>query len=523
MAVLNLILIALFIYLIIYCIYLLTMNTKAFGVKDFLSERKYQHQMNLDENNLCVIIWATNKHKHLHELLKALTVQTYPQEHFEVHVIIQRDNENAPLLPDCSHRAQIHNIENPEFFSQDKAVSTFIEKLIPENKFDAFVFIGADRLVKEDYLENVNKSIAKPCILTGKMDVTCRSGLLSQKLKYLVLEAKQKYTNNTLEITRSMFDLCTTIDSDNCVISADILEKTGRVCFENKNSELKYSLFLASNKLKPTYCPFMETTIDIESYDASVPSLSQSYSLLKYYMPLLFKKPWYFIEYVISILKPTMLFALAAYLVILYCSFSFLSSVPLKYVLHLGVFFIVNIILGAYTARLRPGEVFYLMFYPVCILFLRYKIISKNISLKGIKKQIEEDENIKSATINAIVTDTKKDLICKLDLVSEDGMRRVVFRFNKKRFVSDAHLRMFDAMSDITKKLDDKGFTLKVCQNCSYFKSSPDGTVDLLKGFCSYSNLAMANSEGGQEPPQTLIWNTCPYYKRIEFENMIKN
>jgi len=520
MAVVNFVLIILFIYLIVYCIYLLTMNIKSFSSKDFLNEQKYNQQMNLSQNRLCVIVWASSKHKYLHELLHSLNVQTYPSTHFEVHVILVRDSENVPLLPDNSHMAHIHNIENPDFFSQDKAVTTFIERLIPENNFDAFVFLGADRVVKENYLECVNKNITGSCILTGKLKIRCRSKSFYQKLKCGALQARQKFVNNTLEITRRMFELCTTIDSDNCVITADILEKTGRVCFETRNDELKYSLFLASNQLKPTYCPFIESFVDVENYDASYPSLSQSYAMLKYYIPLLAKKPWYFTEYVLAILRPSLLFAVAAYLVVLFCTFNFLSTIPLKYVLHLGIFYFINILSGIVSARLNLREIFLLACYPFVILGLRYKVASKNISLRAIKKQIEEDDNINSATVNALVTDGKKDLICKLDLVSEDGMRRVVFRFNKKRFISDAHLRMFDAMTDITKRLIDKGFTLKVCQNCAFFKPNPDGTVDLLKGLCFYNVNPQEPNEA--DVRQTLIWNTCPVYKKLEFEQIIK-
>lgn len=520
MAIVNLILIVLFVYLIIYCIYLLTLNIKSFGAKDFLTEQKYNQQMNLTQNNLCVIIWATSKNKYLHELLAALSSQSYPSTHYEVHVILQRDNESMPTFSEGAYRAQIHNIENPDFFSQDKAVTTFIERLIPEHQYDAFVFLGADRMVKGDYLENVNKCITKESIVTGKLSVTSRSKIFSKNLKCHILNAKQKFTNNTLEITRRIFELCTTIDSDNCVIGADIIEKTGRVCFETRNDELKYSLFLASNDLKPTYCPFIESSIDAEYFDATCASVSQSFSLLKYYAPLLYKKPWYFVEYVLSILKPSLLFTLGTYLLVLYCSFNFLVSIPLKYVLHLGIFYGINVLMGMLASKLNIKEMFYVLLYPACILSLRYKILAKNISLKAINRQIEEDDNINSATVNAIVTDGKKDLICKLDLVSEDGMRRVVFRFNKKRFISDAHLRMYDAMSDITKRLEDKCFTLKVCQNCSFFNSSPDGTVDLLKGYCGYG---APQEQEPEERRQTLIWNTCPAYRKLEFEKMIKN
>ena len=213
--------------------------------------------MNLKENKLCVVIWANSKHKRLKELLESLNNQTYSKQNYSVHVVVQREKDSVNFLPECVYGAIIHYIENPEFFSKDKAISVFVEKLLPENKFDAFVFLGADRVVGENYLEAVNKNIYEDStVLTGRLEVRTSSKSMLYQLKYKILNAKQHFVNNTVNISRRMFELAQVIDGNNCAITADVLEKTGRVCFETRNDELKYSLFLASNNLKPMYCPF---------------------------------------------------------------------------------------------------------------------------------------------------------------------------------------------------------------------------------------------------------------------------
>ena len=111
-----------------------------------------------------------------------------------------------------------------------------------------------------------------------------------------------------------------------------------------------------------------------------------------------------------------------------------------------------------------------------------------------------EEENVNSATINAVVNNGKKDFICKLDLVSEDGMRKVVFREGNRFIVTDSFLRMHDALLDMTYKLNSKGMTLKTCQNCQHFTSCPDGTLDCLNGKCQISQS------------EILIWNGCQYF-----------
>ena len=120
--------------------------------------------------------------------------------------------------------------------------------------------------------------------------------------------------------------------------------------------------------------------------------------------------------------------------------------------------------------------------------------------MRSIMDSKYEEENINSATINAIVNNGKKDFTAKLDLVSEDGMRKVVFREGNRFIVTDSYLRMYDALEDITQKLMTKGMILKTCQNCQHFSTTPDGTLDCLNGKCNISQN------------EILIWNGCQYF-----------
>ncbi len=515
MVILNFIVVILFLYLLVYSIYLLTLNLKSFKAKDYIEEQERLNDSIKVQNKLCVIVWANKTHE-IFEILHALNSQTYSRENYDVHLISICSDKTLTRLPDFAHGARIHTIENPNYFSKDKAISVFVEKILKEEKFDAFVFLGANRMVEADYLENVNKNLKACCVLTGKLDVKADDTTPLTKLFSNILHVKQEFTNHTLNISRTMFDLISIIDGDNCVIPAEILEKVGRVCFETKNDELKYSLFLASNEIKPVYNPFIETTVYAHNFDASSPSTSQKFQLLKYYLPLLFRKRWYFVEYVISMLKPNAIFAFFAYFLILYCSFRFMLSIEVKYVVHLGLFLIFDIILGVVSSKIKFSKLFYLCLYPLCGLILKYKSAVETLAHKNLEKQKMEDASIDMATVQCLVTDGKKDLACELDLVSEDGMRKAVFRYKKKKFFSDAFLRMFDALENITKKVEDKGYVLKICQNCKNFSSNRDETVDLVKGFCSIKRL-------GEEAGETLIWNTCPGFAKPLKENEVNN
>ena len=515
MLIINLILFLLFVYIAIYSIYTLTLNIKAFSAHDYVSDTKMLLESGGSLNNLCVIIWADSSSKRLYDLLKILDNQTFPRQNYEVHVVFKRDRENV-TIPEFVWGAQVHVIENPEYFSKDKAISLFVQKIASENRFSAFVFLGADRMVDENYLSSVNKSVYTSCVLSGRLNVTASNSDFFAQIKCQVLRAYLKYQNRVQNIVRSMFEMPVIIDGQNCVISSDVLEKTGRVCFETKNNELKFSLFLASNSIRPMYSPFIKSSVDVENYDASTPSIMQRLAMFKYYLPRIFTKPWNFKEFVFYILKPDTLGVMISYIALLFCAFRYFTSLELKFTFHLGLLLILNFILGTFAARLNLKEKFYICFYPACIFWQRAKIFTKKISLIWIENRIHEDENVNSAAINAIVSDGKKDELCKLLLVSEDGMRKVIFEHAKRHITSDSFIRMYDAMADIVKKLRAKGFTLKICQTCGNFCSVPDGTVDVLKGECR----AISPDE---TIPQTLIWNSCQNYLNCELKGIIDN
>ena len=516
---LNFILFFVFLYLILYGIYLLTINLKALiSTKAYLSDNSPERLKNLElnKNKLCIIIFANSKSKRLEPLLHALNDQTYDKENYSVHCVFAKDSNSLLYTPDCIAGAQIHCIENSEFFKKNKALNLFIEKLIANSKFDAYVFLGADRYVMPDYLENVNIALNEQnsSVITGKTTVVPE--FKNHLVRAKVLEAKQEFKNNTTNIARRMFELASVIDSDNLVITSDILEKTGRICFETKEDELKYSLFLASNGIKPIYSPFIETIIEAECFNPITAGFGVRFALFKYYSKLLFKKPWYFVEFVLSMLQPNVAVVLALYFILLYSSFNFISTIGFKYILHLGVFYLIVWALGFIASKLNPIKAFLFLLYPFYSFGYNFRKITKDISKQALLKTIAEEKNVKSATMDAYVTDGKKNVMCKMDLISEDGMRRVILRFRKKRMISDESIRMYDAISNMSKKMNIHGYTLKICQNCFYFKSLQDGTVDLLKGNCS----CLKNENG--EDFETLIWNRCDNFKIKPPENIME-
>lgn len=493
----------LIIYLFIYCIYQLFFFIKARNIERFFDMHEKTRSIVLDKKKLCVLIYATNKDKNLDKLLSVLNNQSYSKDNYEVHVVYQKDEHDSTPSRDFALGARIHNIQNPDYFSKDKAVNLLIQKMIPENKFDAFVFLGANRMVGEKYLENINKSLLGSCVIVGSKVCINDKNHFAKRIKNSIISAYLKYVERTYKIGRIMFDLPFFIDGENFVITADVLEKMGYVGIEDKDAELEFSLDLASNDIKSIYSPYIITAVDVKNYDFESPSLKTKFELFIHYFPLLIFKTAAFREFILFLLKPNSLLVLLSYLFLVALTVFAPEHISSKLVIFLGIFLLADLLISILVSKMNIKEVVWLMFYPLCLSWQKLKILINSLSMRSIMDSKYEEENVNSATINATVSSDKKDYICKLDLVSEDGMRKVVYREGNRFIVTDSYLRMYDALADMTYKLKLKGLTLKTCQNCQYFTLCPDGTLDCLNGKCQISQN------------EILVWNGCQFFYPI--------
>lgn len=500
MIIFELIFALLIIYLSIYCAYQLFLYIKAHDIDHFFEMLEKTRNLALDKNRLCVIIYATHKDKNLDNLLDVLNKQSYNKENYEVHVVYQREETDTTIVRDFAMGARIHNIQNPDFFSKDKAINLLIQKMIPDSKYDAYIFLGANRMIGEKYLENINKTITKNCVIVGANVSMNSKEQFAKKIKHAIISAYLKYTNVTKHIIRAIFDLPCAIDGENLVISSDVIEKMGYISIEDKDAQLEYAFDLASNGIKITFSPYIITAVDVKNYDFTSPSIKNKISLLIHYTPLLVFKNYAFKEFLLFLLRPNSLFVVMSYVFLLFLTTYAPNHICQKAVFALGIFLLINFVISVIVSKLNFKDLFWLSFYPICLLWQKTKILINNITMRSIIDSKYEEENINSATVSAIYNNGKKDCDCKLDLVSEDGMRKVVFREGNRFIVTDSYIRMYDALEDITYKLNSRGMILKTCQNCKYFTLTPDGTLDCLNGKCQFAKKDI------------LVWNGCQYF-----------
>ena len=159
----------------------------------------------------------------------------------------------------------------------------------------------------------------------------------------------------------------------------------------------------------------------------------------------------------------------------------------------------------------------YLFVYPLYSLGHIIKNFPPIRGIRNIIKSKNRKHNIEKMITDVIVTDGKKDYPCKIELISDDGLAKVKFINKNKTYITkNNHLRMIDAIKELSQKLNDYGLTLKICQNCRHFQPVVDGSTNMVKGNCRCKFEGRV--EGDIIP--TLIWNTCPQFEKENVVNL---
>lgn len=502
----------LYIYVAFYSVYFFVLAIKNLNDRKFRIQQKYN---NLGyTNNLCVIIYSHNNEVNLENLVKQLKNQDYPLESFSTYVILDNCTDNSEKLFIYDNFVQVINIENQGTIGKDQAISILLEKLSTIQNCNAYVFLDAGRYIENDFLSSVNSALMDSPVISGSTVLVGENLNLRQKIKANF----HKYYTNFLQQSRSLAGLATIIDSDILVMRQDLIEKIGCVDFQNINTELKYSLLLSRIGCKCTFNPNIKTYINIDDFELRIPSLSTRLALLRNCFMQIWTKNFIFNEHVFSLLTPNVLFLVFTYVFLLKHSFNYYFIVDFLVVLLSFIVLILGFSISLLNSKLQSKEFLYLFLYPV------YSLghVFKNLPLcRKIRSTITGEKpfatNVEKLMVDVIVTDGKNNISCKLELISENGLAKVNFMFNKKKFTTSTQLRMVDAIGELIKKLADYGFALKICQCCANFTPNIDGSTNMIKGFCSH---VFANTQSGAIP--TLLWNSCRGFTQNKSNNVIE-
>lgn len=503
----------LFVYITTYSIYFLALAIRNLNDRKIRNQQKYNNFNYL--NNFCMIVYSHNNESTLENLINQIKTQEYPSEAFSTFVILDNCTDNSEKLFLNENSIRVFNIKDQGTIGKDQAISILLEKLSAKQNCNAYIFLDADRYIEKDFLSSVNTAIADAPVLSGSTILMSENPTLKEKIKVVF----HKYYTFFLQKSRSLMGLAVSIDSDILIMRQDIVEKIGYINFQNINTELKYSLLLSKIGCKCVFNPNIKTYIDVSEFKLRIPSLSARLNLFKNCFTQIWGTNFVFNEQVWSLLTPNVWVLVLGYAYLLQYSCRYYFMVDFSIVLLSFITLLLGVTISLLNCKLKSNEFLYLFLYPV----YSFGHICKNLPIcRLVRNKItgqnsKDNKNTQKVTIDAMVTDGSNNIMCKLELLSENGLAKVKFMFKKKKFATASHLRMVDAIAELTSKLDDYGFTLKICQCCKHFTPNIDGSTNMVKGFCNYPFL---NVPPGELP--TLLWNSCKNFTRHRSGSVIE-
>lgn len=499
-----------FLYIAVFTIYFSVIVAASVSRK----KKKYDIEERKEYKNLIVIIYSHNNEKTIVNLLEQLNKQDYPKGNYQIHIILDNCSDNSSNKLEFVGGAKLWRLTDDTPLGRDKAISWLLENLMSFKKVDGYVFLNANRIIKNDFLYNINEALQKNPVVVGSSEVYLEDADFYEKVWANVNE----YNANIMRIGRSKLGLAVPIDSDVMAISHEVLEKVQCIDFKDANSELKYSFLLTSVNYPPVFVPKVKTYVSSIDYEVRRPSFSFKMSLFIHCFNLKALTNLKFAEFLFSLFKPNPIILIALLVLVGVYSFNYYFLFDFPWSVVLAVILAIAFGISVYKSHLYVEPLIYL---ASCPFFTLSDTLSEMSFFKKVFKftKKEQKSNIERITVPVNVTNGRNIFPCAIELISEGGFKKAIFRYkNKKQETTQSYVRMCDAVKNISDILEQHGFRIKICQSCAYFSPKIDGTNNMIKGYC---NQKAVEDQNCCEFPETLLWSSCEYYIPQEVNNVI--
>lgn len=511
----ELVLDIIYFYIGIFSIYFFILAIKSLNDKKFRLDNKYA--MNAEQEVLCVVVYSHNNYDALKNMLNQLKHQTYPVQNFIIQVILDNCSDHSEELIENSNNIRVLNLNDGVTVGKDQAISILLESLRQDSFINSYVFLDINRYIEEDFLDNVNKALTISPVVTGQTIVIENDSLSkSERIKICY----NRYINNFVRKARALMGLSDRINGSFMCIKKDFVEKVDALDIKDINSELKYSILLSSLGYPCLYVPSLKTYIKSYDFELKRPSLSYRVKLFKQCFTKLFSLNFRFSEHICSLIAPSGLVAIVLSIFYLCLSLRYYFLFNFIFVFTIFSVLLLGFAISVLKAEIFAKDFFYLALYPIySIGHILDNLPPYRFMKKYIFKSDRKPKDVQKYSVKVMASNGKANIPCKLDLISENGMARVVFTFKKKKFTSSKQIRMVEALNELTTKLSDYGFNLKICYCCEYFSSIVDGTQNMVHGECSYDFV-------GKKPDDvftTLLWNSCSACKPKKMMSVIED
>lgn len=506
----KLIIYLIYVYLTVYTVYY-----TALAISALKKRKKQREEYSKKLHNLCVVVYSHNNKETVENLIKQLKNQTYPTTNYTIQLILDNCSDNSDVMFQGDLAVNVMDVKNVDTIGKDQAFSIITEKYSPIKDLDAYVFLDAKYYVNNDFLEKINDSLQKDDVITGTTTLICNDKLsLLDNIKY----SYNLYKNNFLSKARNDLGMSNLVNSDILAMRKSVVDEIGSVNFKSADEELKYTLALSKLGVKTGFNPDVKIYIPVDNYEIKTPTLSKRVGLFFENILKLKSGKFNYNELVLSLIYPNCLtLALGYYLVF---NYAFNVKCLLNYyVVGLGIaLYVIAFCSSLLHAKIHSKDHLYLFLYP---LYALCKVIYNCPPLPFIRNCLfksGETTKIEKLLVQAFVSDGKRYYPCKLEIISESGLAKIIFINKKKKYKTKNHIRVIDAIKEISQKLESYGYALRLCQCCKYFEPNIDGTVNQINGFC---NFPFTNRTPGDILP-TVVWNACDAYEKVNVVNMFE-
>lgn len=475
--------------------------------------RKIRDKFTSKDANLCVVVYATGESSTLENLIKQLKNQNYPTQNYTIYTILDKCENVSEVTLQTELNVNVININNIEPIGKSQAYSIIAEKLQDIRDLDAYVFLDARNYIESDFLSNINFYLTKYDVFNPIINYLPQNDTLTfwENVKATYARYISKFFNKS----RTRLGLTNILNTDTFIIKKDLLNKIASFDFKDLISEVEYTLKLAQQEVNVAFIDDIRVYESIENFSYRIPSLSKRFSI--FWNNILKPNNLYTKEFLFSLIAPNCLTLIIGYFIILNHVCRFSMFVSYSNVLLTGLALLLAFSISLTNVKFATREYLYLLTYPISALGRVIYNIPFFRGIRNIIRNTTRKHDIQEMVVDVFVSDGQNDYPCKMKLISDDGLAKVTFINKKKTYTTkNNHLRMIDAVRELSTKLADYGLTLKVCQCCKFFQPVVDGSTNMVKGHC---NCQFQGRTPGDIIP-TLIWNTCPKFEEHNIVNL---
>ena len=498
----------LYLYIAIFTLYFLIL-----AIISMKASRKIRDKFTSKDSNLCVVVYASGDCETLENLIKQLKNQNYPKQNYTIYTILDKCENVSEVTLQTELNVNVININNIEPIGKSQAYSIIAEKLQDVKDLDAYVFLDAKNYIESEFLTDINFYLTKYDVFNPMINYLPQKDTLT--FWENVKSAYSRYIAKFINKSRTRLGLTNILNTDSFIIKKDLLNKIANFDFRDLISEIQYTLKLAQNDVKVAFVDDIRIYKSIENFDYRIPSLSKRFNI--FWNNILKPNNLFTREFLLSLIAPNCLTLIIGYLLVLSHVCKFPMFVGYSNVLLTGLSLLLAFSISLTNVKLITKEYLFLLVYPVSAMGRIIYNIPLFRGVRNIIKNTTRKHDIQEMIVDVFVSDGQNDFPCKMKLISDDGAAKVTFINNKKTYTTkNNHLRMIDAVRELSTKLADYGLTLKVCQCCKYFQPVVDGSTNMVKGQC---NCQFHGRTPGDIIP-TLIWNTCPKFEEHNIVNL---